>query len=95
MKRCTKGKSCGGTCISREAKCRASLIPKLSHQVENLHGSLAGKVAKSGETNPLVKDLIDALALDSKATVSAGSDFPSLKREAERQLAEKDRKSVV
>ena len=88
MRRCTKGKSCGGTCISREAKCRASLTPKLSHQVENLQGSLAGKVAKNGETNPLVKDLIDALALGPKATVNASSDFPSLKREAERQLAE-------
>jgi hypothetical protein len=88
MRRCSKGKSCGGTCINRNVKCRATLSPKVSKQVEEAGDIFLRLVNEDKKPSLIVQRLIDALGLGPLTQREVGNDFPVLKREAERQLAE-------
>ena len=88
MRRCSKGKSCGGTCINRNVGCRATLSPNVSKQVEEAGDIFLRLINEDKKPSLTIQRLIDALGLGSLTQREIGNDFPVLKREAERQLAE-------
>ena len=88
MRRCSKGKSCGGTCINRNVSCRATLSPNVTNQIERAGDIFLRLLTETKPPRPEAQRLIKALGLGELTQREVGNDFPVLKREAERQLSE-------
>lgn len=51
-KRCTRGKSCGATCIGRSKTCIMGMRDTLSSDMGKLSNNLSGKPAKESPSLP-------------------------------------------